>query len=309
MNILRVKNPADGSIIDVPFGVGAKGKSAYEYAQEGGYTGTEAEFAEDSNPDNIKAELSQIEAPEIVSSVADMTDTSKHYVFDRSIYYYGKVVTGGEVTSPNMFVPSTAELNKRWSISSSASSKQAGYFITDFIEVKNFANTTPYNARLNWELPLTGNKDNKMIFFNSDKTQIGASFLTEKTNNVTVLNGKTVINMKSISTVGGGYEPTASEVAYVKLELCIESSLSSLTSADIANCEITFDANNIEIEGTVTYEWIDSGISYAPTFKTDLIGVLGENNVIYLSDNLPSGTYTLKTDSANYDTIGTYIVE
>lgn len=45
MNILRVKKP-DGTIADLPFGVGANGKSAYEYAQDGGYTGTETEFAE-----------------------------------------------------------------------------------------------------------------------------------------------------------------------------------------------------------------------------------------------------------------------
>lgn len=36
---------------------GNDGESAYEYAQDGGYTGTEAEFAEDINPDNIKAEI------------------------------------------------------------------------------------------------------------------------------------------------------------------------------------------------------------------------------------------------------------
>lgn len=35
---------------------GKNGKSAYSYAKDGGYTGTESEFAEDINPDNIKAE-------------------------------------------------------------------------------------------------------------------------------------------------------------------------------------------------------------------------------------------------------------
>ena len=33
---------------------GEDGKSAYAYAQDGGYTGSESEFAEDINPDNIK---------------------------------------------------------------------------------------------------------------------------------------------------------------------------------------------------------------------------------------------------------------
>jgi hypothetical protein len=42
--ILRIRQP-DGSIIEVPVGMAANGKSAYEYAKDGGYTGTEAEFA------------------------------------------------------------------------------------------------------------------------------------------------------------------------------------------------------------------------------------------------------------------------
>lgn len=129
------------------------GKSAYKYATEGGYTGTEAEFAKDINPDNIKSELSQIEAPTIVSSVTEMTDTTKHYVLDGYIY----------------------------------------------------------------------------------------------------------------------------------------------------QCQIT--ANGAQ-------EWVNTGLSYMPIFKTDLIGVLTENNVIYLSDNsLPSGTYTLKYGDETYATIGTITVE
>lgn len=43
MVTMRVKQQ-DGSTVDIPIGKGADGKSAYKYAQEGGYTGTEAEF-------------------------------------------------------------------------------------------------------------------------------------------------------------------------------------------------------------------------------------------------------------------------
>ena len=59
MNILKVKRP-NGETVNVPFGVGADGKSAYEYAQEGGYTGSEEEFAHDINPVNIKNEVTPI---------------------------------------------------------------------------------------------------------------------------------------------------------------------------------------------------------------------------------------------------------
>lgn len=45
MKIMRVKQQ-DGTLVDVPFGKGADGKSAYQYAKDGGYTGTEAEFTQ-----------------------------------------------------------------------------------------------------------------------------------------------------------------------------------------------------------------------------------------------------------------------
>jgi hypothetical protein len=45
---------SDGKVLNVKNGSkGSVGKTAYQYAKDGGYTGTEAEFAEDVNPDNI----------------------------------------------------------------------------------------------------------------------------------------------------------------------------------------------------------------------------------------------------------------
>lgn len=44
MKIIRVRQP-DGSLADIPIGKGIDGKTAYQYAQEGGYTGTAAEFS------------------------------------------------------------------------------------------------------------------------------------------------------------------------------------------------------------------------------------------------------------------------
>lgn len=57
MAILRVKQQ-DGTILSIPIGSNnSSGKSAYDYAREAGYTGTEAEFAEAlANIDSISAE-------------------------------------------------------------------------------------------------------------------------------------------------------------------------------------------------------------------------------------------------------------
>lgn len=272
------------------------------------YTLTEEDKVE------IVSQLSQIEPPKIVSSIEEMSDTTKHYVLDGYIYHNKTVVVEGTTTRtyPNQFVPSTAQLNKRLSGSSGSESAKDGYFVTDFIAVPNFASATPYNMRLNWEMTGASPADDvKVLFYKADKTtKLGYEVLAASgysNNNIKLENGKTIIDLK---TYPKNTAPTATEVAYVKLQLALNSSLTALTSADIANLEITLDAvyEETTTEPTVKNEWVNSGISYAPTFKTDLIGVLGEGNVIYLSDNLPSGTYTLKYGDETYETVGTITV-
>lgn len=51
------------------------GKSAYDYAKDGGYKGTEEEFAQDINPDNIKADIIE----EIKPSAVYITDENVAY--------------------------------------------------------------------------------------------------------------------------------------------------------------------------------------------------------------------------------------
>lgn len=79
---------------------GADGKSAYEYAQESGYKGTEAEFTEDINPDKINnflvtelAKRGQLE-PEYAESVEWLTengDQSKMYVLPDGMIWAWKL--------------------------------------------------------------------------------------------------------------------------------------------------------------------------------------------------------------------------
>lgn len=284
---------------------GAQGPKGADGAD--GYTPQKGvDYFTEEDKAELTASLSQIEAPRIVSSVAEMTDIIKHYVLDGYIYSNKTIVTEGEIASPNLFDPSTATLNKRLSGSSGSESTSAGYFLTDFIPVTKYAETTPYNVRLNWKALYVADSDEKVLFYSSSKSKIGYVFLHEQYN-ATVSDNETVVDIK---TMGGTHvEPTASEVAYVRFQLAVNSSLASLASADIANLEITFDANNVAGESTTKTEWVNSGIPYAPTFQTDLIGVLGEDNVIYLSENLPSGTYTLKYGDETYDTIGTITIE
>ncbi len=294
----------------------AQAKASGEFDGTDGHTPVKGVdyFTPDEIAD-IKADLSKIEAPAIVSSVDEMTDTTKHYVLDGYIYSSRTVVTEGEtiITYPNQLDPDTVLRNTRLSGSSGSTSTRTGYFVTDFIKVNDsgFATASSYNVRLNWELPLAAATDCRVVYYNTTERSSTARVgdRTISSTNTTVGDGVTTIDLLKGS---GTNPPTASEVVYVSLELAIDSSLASLANFDFTNYQITFDAiyDSETTEDTETQQWVNSGISYTPTFKTDLIGVMGEGNVIYVSDNsLPSGTYILKADNANYDTIGEYIVE
>lgn len=205
------------------------------------------------------------EQPIFVDSKDEMTDTSKMYVLksDGMFYSYKETTIPGETTTtyPNQLVASTAELNKRYSISSASTTVKNGYFFTDYIATTNYASITPYNVRLNWELPFGTATDVKMIFFNSSKAKIGAGMLIAA--NTTVASGKTVIDLKTV-TGTNSVVPTASEVAYVRLQLAIDASMAALVASDLENLEITFDAiyETESTESVTITEWSSTGIAY-----------------------------------------------
>lgn len=231
---------------------------------------------------DVTASLSQIETPQIVSSVEEMTDTTKHYVLNGYIWAYRTTTTEGEtVLVPNftnVFDPDAALLNVR--PSSSGTSAVTGAFTTDYLENMKAGNSF-YVKVPNY----VAGSNNKFAYY---------------TNNSGTLHGLGVTNLSTlIADMGDGtYKITpGSEVPpYVRFSMVISSA--EINVDDIRDVIIT---NNEPITyteqvtpGETISEWYNTGISYAPTFKTDLIGVLGEGNVVYLSDNLPAGTYTLK---------------
>lgn len=290
------------------------GQSAYDFAKEDGYQGTEEEYAEDMNPDRLKAELEQIEVPEIVSSKDFMTDRTKHYVFDGYIYSLQKVATGGGMSYPNRFKPSTAILNKRLSGSGGSwgsNNSSVGYFGVDNLLVPNYSSNSPYNLVINYELPYSSNggDDSKIVFRDSSGTRVGHCFIMPDGGNVKIADGKTIVDLRKFHTQGGGVAPDVSKVTQIALQLVLTPG-TAVTSAQLENIEIYLEVEGTYNEPTITYEWKNSGIHYAPTFRTDIVGVLGEGNVIYLSDNaLPPGTYSLKFADNDYMNVGMLVKE
>ena len=284
MAILRIKQP-DGSWKSVPAIAGEDGKSAYQYAKDGGFTGTETEFIQKMAKDipTVVQEAGESESLvmsqkavtdlvndalgtdeteyETVDSVDKMTDTRKSYVLESTgtVWAYGE--THIDIEPPNKFVPSKATLNQRLSSSSgsvSANNTSVGSFITDYIALSDYTSHTPFNVRLNF-VP-EASAENKVVLYDSNKSRSGSTLAGIGSTgsavvNTTLSNGETIIDIKTGHSTENAI-PT--DAAYVRFQLFVKPVGTSITSADVANLTITFDHEG----GTKTeIAWYDTGLS------------------------------------------------
>lgn len=317
---------------------GVNGLSAYQIWLQQGNTGSEADFLEslqgadgakgekgdaytltEDDKAEIVAQLSQVEAPKIVSSIAEMTDTTKHYVLQSTghIYAHRTVTTGGEsVKTPNftnLFDKSKVTLNAY--LTGSDIGTEDGSFTTNIMPFDKANLAKPQVIRIaNFPNALTAHKRSRIAFLPNGAYN-GNTFCQFNS----LLSGITVdtsnLGLQTITIADGGTINSGSALTNTinSIQISFRMGASTLTLADIpdliitVNEEITYTETTTPIE--TFSEWYDTGISYTPTFKTDLIGVLGEGNVIYLSDNnLPSGTYTLRDANNDFAVIGTYTI-
>lgn len=243
------------------------------------------------------AGLTQLEAPKIVMSLDKMTDTSKHYVLDNYIYAW---MNGEGEISPNF--NNLADLtSEEW---------KTGYRVnSSFQYVENEPNSCSHF------IPFTKGdvirlKGIYLSTTGSPTAENGYAYTRFVTSN----DGSTITGSVQIATMA----PEAS---------VIENGIETIDTDKIDGiggdthfiiCGVVEDPNNVIItvneeitySTDTSYAWKNTGIKYTPTIYTDIVGVLGENNVIYLSDNnLPSGEYTLKYQNNDYAPIGTYVIE
>lgn len=267
---------------------------------------------------DIKAGASQIGAPKIVSSVEEMTDIAKHYVLKdtNTIWAYMLHKTIIPESNYNVFNYDTANgsrINTRISREGTESTTNGakGSFITNYIELTNWDNaSSPYNMHVNFVLQSITLSATTAIFYDADKNVIGNLVCYEgsNTDNITLTDTSSIIDLKRNASLDGGIFECAN-AKYVRVQLFKNVSGTALTTADLEGVEIMLDANKTPSSVVSEYGWTNTEISYTPTFKTDLIGVIGENNVIYISsNNLQSGTYTLKDADNDYAVIGTYTI-
>lgn len=265
----------------------------------------------------ITAELSQIEAPKFVSSVEEMTDIAKHYVSKdtNTVWAYmlhDNIIPESNYNVFNYDTNNGSRINTRLSREGTESTTNGakGSFITNYIELTNWNDYTSYNMYINFKLQSITLSATTAVFYDENKNVVGnvVGYEGSNTDNITTTDTSSVFDLKRDAQQTGGVV-NIPNAKYVRVQLFKNVSGTSLSTSDLAGVEIMLEANKTPASTVKEYGWTDTGISYAPTSKTDLIGVLSENNVIYLSDNaLPSGTYTLKYGDETYDTIGTLTV-
>ena len=123
---------------------GPSGKTAYQYAHETGYTGTEENYAEDMNPEALKNQLNDYLVtelakrgqlkPEFANGMEECTDTSKLYVLpDGFIYAFmtKEVICSGK--SETISLPLTNGI--RISATDGSNREQANCCSTNWIDL------------------------------------------------------------------------------------------------------------------------------------------------------------------------------
>lgn len=288
-----VTQTAEGANIrlkDKNGGTTATVKSAYGSAKEGGYTGTESEFSEDINPDNIKAEANNYIAtelakrgqlkPEFANSVDELKesgDTSKLYVLpDGYIYAYMKK----KQTIPHNANDGTCAINKYISYKvnmDGALTSNNGSVVTSPIAVDN--------SITNYKLTVSGLEKLiprnyvalQVLYYTADGTpieQLGAKQLGLTTSNEIDLPLPVTANIAVDKHPKNG-TVIWSNTAYIRINLGI--STNSITDANIANLVINLEPLN---QNTYDYGWYSTG----HMFNTDDYGQAIEKNIADIED-------------------------
>lgn len=250
------------SVSDGKDGEGGEGTSV-EISQEAGDSATSV-MSQRAVTDYVKNQMSNI-MPEIVSSVEEMTDTSKKYVLKESntIYVSGLV----EAPAPNRFNPANASLNMRLSSSGSTSALK-GFFVTDFIPVSFSPSGTDtitiINPSNSDSYPYENGSYQKIQYYDAQKNNLGAAVLgsVEASNHVTV----TISNGEATFKAGekfGAIDAKLLSASYIRICLCASDNISAESTSEItadilSDVSITLSYEAISEEG-----WYDTGIMWS----------------------------------------------
>ena len=256
---------------------GEAGKSAYEYAKEGGYDGTEAAFTHDINPDNIKANSIEFIStelakrgqlkPEFANDVSECTDTSKLYVLpDGYIWAYMKKAQA----IPHNANDGTCVRNKRPTSSSLMTENTAhnGYFSTSPIAIDSAWETCVVNISGVEKLVQVFYSTFYVHYYNGDGSYIGYK-------HATAWGLSAEEQPLPISVDIASNNDFFASASYVRVALAV--STGSITESTVSNIVINVEPLN---QYTYEYGWYSTG----HMFNTDDYGQAIEKNASDIED-------------------------
>lgn len=280
---------SDGKILNIKNGTA--GKTAYAYAKDSGYSGTESEFAEDINPETINdnsmsfivtelAKRGQLK-PEFANDVSECTDETKLYVLpDGYIYGYMKKKVDIEHNAND----SKRTLNVRMATSAltknadgtfsptTVSTSGAGNLTTGAIELKN--KTSPYNVTIKGLPKLYTNYYASLYvyYYNSSGAHLG--YLYNQSFGLTSTAEADFDLPRTFDVSQASYWANAQ---YIVMVLGIKPKNNSITATDVANLVINFENLNTS---EYSYGWHSTG----HMFNTDDYGQAIEKNAADIAE-------------------------
>ena len=251
---------------------GPSGKTAYQYAHEMGYTGTEENYAEDMNPTTLKNQLNNYLVMELAKrgqlepmpaqTLEDMTDTSKMYVLlDKSsqnygfiyAYMYSEFVEGSGYTNLANKTSSNWLTGYRTSSSGLTTDGGSPYEVTNFLG----DGITPVGDKTVYYKNCTMSNQ-RLVFYDTNKEQVYAIYPTSFSEKE---------GFDGIATEGHLFiDKNKSETLYttaVYIRLCLNVG----STAPI----ITLDEEITEGVVVKDYHWANTGLAFVPADYEDRI--------------------------------------
>lgn len=195
----------------------------------------------------------------IVSSVSEMTDTSKYYVLESTGHLWAYTQSGAPSQDENLMVVQSSNLNKRVTTNGSVGDNN-GSFICDLIPVDLTSQLTVTMTGFGSNMGTLGTGDNynnsRISVFDAQQNHLQSKYIGRRnTSNIWMCAASGSDCTGVLNDFISDTSLNASDIKYVRFAPQISSS--ALTSADLSGLEIHIPTGS----GAVTSEWADTGIA------------------------------------------------